>query len=90
MTEKPCPLPELLAARRRMRGELRARLSPVHRQFLMSIARGQPEWALSPFDYVSKLPALRWKQENLARFKASKPAEFNRQVDALEAHFNDT
>jgi hypothetical protein len=73
-----------------MRGELKARLSSVHRQFLMSIARGEPEWALSPFENVSKLPALRWKQENLTRFKVSRPAEFSRQVDALEAHFDNT
>lgn len=88
MTEEPCPLPELLAARGKMREELARRISPVHRQFLLSVARGEPEWQLLPFEHLSKLPALRWKQENLARFKASKPSEFDRQVEALRAHFD--
>jgi hypothetical protein len=88
MTNTPCALETLLSARNRLRAELPRRLIERHRNFLIGLAQGNPDWSLLKCKHASELPALRWKLENLQTFKKRRPANFEEQVDALAVRFD--
>ncbi|MBF4067461.1 nucleotidyl transferase AbiEii/AbiGii toxin family protein [Burkholderia pseudomallei] len=87
MTETPCSLDTLLEVRRQLRQDLPARLTPAHRQFLLGLARGGPDWSLLTVPHVAELPALRWKLANLDTFRQRRPAVFAQHIEELEAAF---
>jgi predicted nucleotidyltransferase component of viral defense system len=88
MTETDCSLATLLETRQRLRQELPARLNPSQRQFLSGLARAQPDWSLLQCPHAAELPALRWKLSNLETFRKRRPADFESQAQALEAHLS--
>ena len=45
-----------------------------HRRFLISVKRGEPDWALLDLPGAKDLPAVRWKLENLAKLSVAKRA----------------
>ncbi|WP_080408376.1 nucleotidyl transferase AbiEii/AbiGii toxin family protein [Burkholderia ubonensis] len=87
MTEVPCSLDTLLETRQRLRQELPAHLTPAQRQFLLGLARGEPDWSFLAVPHVADLPALRWKLANLDTFRQRRPAVFAQHVEELEAAF---
>jgi predicted nucleotidyltransferase component of viral defense system len=76
-------LDTLLAARTRLKDELPQRLSERQRQFLVGLARAEPDWSLLHCEHAAELPALRWKLANLATFRDRRPADFERQAGLL-------
>lgn len=84
MTTEPVQLGALLATRRRMFEELPRALLPRHCDFLLSMVRTEPDWALLPHAHLERLPALQWKLENLNRLKKN-AAKFRLQHDELAA-----
>lgn len=87
MTEVECPLSVLLDTRERLRQELPARLNTTHQQFLLSLASAAPDWSLLTCPHAAELPALRWKLNNLERFRQQHKKDFNAQITALEKAF---
>lgn len=65
MTAEPVELDALLAARERMIAELHASLDAEEREFLLSLARNAPNWALLGIEHLEQLPGIRWKLSNL-------------------------
>jgi hypothetical protein len=88
MTDVPCSLDTLLAARARLRLELPRRLTGMHRQFLSGLVRAEPDWSLMQYPHTADLPALRWKLANLETFRKRRPADFQAQAEALDAGLN--
>ena len=84
MTRKPIALEALLDARTRLREALATGLTERQRHFLIGLARVEPDWSLLACRHASELPALRWKLENLVRFRKQRPADFDRQAQHLE------
>ena len=84
MTRETVALESLLEARNRLRQELAARLTERQRHFLLGLARANPDWNLLACPHAGELPALRWKLENLRRFRTQRPADFDKQADQLE------
>jgi len=68
-----------------MEEELPAMLTPNQRQFLLGLVANEPDWRLMKCSHVSKLPALRWKLQNLAKLKKSNPGKFAQQAEELRA-----
>lgn len=85
MTEEEVSLATLLETRERLRQELPARMTRQQRQFLVGLARAQPEWSLLQCKHAVELPALRWKLSNLETFRQHRPADFKRQAQLLES-----
>ncbi|MDY7538761.1 nucleotidyl transferase AbiEii/AbiGii toxin family protein [Undibacterium sp. 5I1] len=86
MTEaEPPPLHELIITRSRLRQDIHKLLTPEHRRFLITLAEAEPEWNLLSHPQVQELPALRWKLENLKKFKAAQPGRWAAQLQALRA-----
>lgn len=83
MTEEPVELEALLAARDRMVRELQQRLNAAERRFLLSLVAAEPEWSLLGIEHLERLPALRWKLQNLQRLRKANPRKFAQQSAAL-------
>lgn len=83
MTAFPVALPELLATRERLIGELHAALDEDERRFLLSLVRNNPEWNLLGFRRLEELPGIRWKLENLRKLAKTNPRKFTEQAETL-------
>jgi predicted nucleotidyltransferase component of viral defense system len=75
MVDTPVTLDELLQAREALIGAIVGKMPEQHRRFLISVKRGDPEWALLDLPGAKDLPAVRWKLENLAKLSADKRAQ---------------
>ena len=49
--------------------ELQSRLDADKRRFQLSLAANLPEWPLSGFEHLDKIPGIRWKLHNLGRLQ---------------------
>ena len=87
MTRDTVTLDELQSVRSKLRRELPLALTPNHRKFLLGLVSGEPDWSLMSCSYLSELPAIRWKLQNLAKLKKSNPRKFAQQAAELRARF---
>jgi hypothetical protein len=87
MTTAPVALADLEATRVWLFDALPKALTKDHREFLLSLLRGEPAWPLMPFAHLKDLPAIRWKQLNLAKFSRGRPALAAQQYEELATHF---
>lgn len=87
MTTDPIDLRDLVVVRDRLRADLRDKLTKAHRDFLLGLVQGEPDWTLMSCPYLSELPAIRWKLMNLAKLKKSNPAKFAQQSRELRDRF---
>ncbi len=74
MVNIPVTFEELEAAREQLVTTLHAQLTPEERQFLLSFKARKPDWALLGLPDIDKLPAVRWKMENLEKMTAERHA----------------
>ena len=84
MTAEPVELSALLSARERMVGELQTRLDANEREFLLSLARNEPDWTLLGIGHLEELPGIRWKLRNIEQLARTNPRKLNAQADELE------
>ena len=66
MTKVPIELADLELARETIIMMMVADMPQDHRNFLMRFKRGEPDWALLGLPDAQNLPAVQWKQRNLA------------------------
>jgi predicted nucleotidyltransferase component of viral defense system len=84
MTGVPVTLEALQDARARLVRELRQSLLARHVQFLRSVKALDPDWALLPHAHVAELPAVRWRLQNLEKFRKEQPERYAAVRDRLE------
>lgn len=72
MAEAYVPLEELLAVRARLVELIHQGLSDNEKDFLLSFKSREPDWALLDLEGASELPAIKWKQINLAKMPEKK------------------
>jgi hypothetical protein len=72
MAETDVPLEELVAVRERLVELIHRGLTDSEKGFLLSFKNREPDWALLELDDVSELPAIKWKQINLAKMPDDK------------------
>jgi predicted nucleotidyltransferase component of viral defense system len=87
MTTEPVELTELLSARSQLFSELPKSLTPDERQFLISLANADPQWNLLGIEHASRLPAIKWKVQNLQRLANDNNAKLRSQADELARRF---
>jgi predicted nucleotidyltransferase component of viral defense system len=87
LTRNPVTLGELQEVRLKLKKELPAALTPKHRQFLLGLVAGEPDWRLMKCAHLSQLPAIRWKLQNLATLKESNSRKFTQQAEELRTRF---
>jgi len=71
MMEAPVTLNVLVRTREELVDETVGRMPHTHREFLRSIARGEPQWSLLEVPNVSSLPAVAWRMAKLAQLGES-------------------
>ena len=88
MAYEPIELSTLEQTQQRLISELPRRLSPSHREFLLSVVRAKPEWNLMPFTHLAELPAVQWKLFNLGKLRSRNRRRFDEQYRELAAKFD--
>lgn len=72
MSEQLVELAELESTRRRLIELINTSLTEKERKFLLSFKACKPDWSLLGLPGIEKLPALQWKQLNLAKMSREK------------------
>ena len=72
MVERPVSLDQLLKVREDLIAEIVGKMPEQHKQFLVSVKKGEPDWSLLDLPDAKDLPAVRWKLENLAKLSVEK------------------
>lgn len=72
MAETDVPLEELEAAREQLVELIHQGLMDSEKAFLLSFKNREPDWSLLELSGVSELPAIKWKQINLAKMPDEK------------------
>ncbi|MES9940532.1 MAG: nucleotidyl transferase AbiEii/AbiGii toxin family protein [Candidatus Thiodiazotropha sp. 6PLUC2] len=72
MAKTELPLEELVAVRERLVELIHQGLTDSEKGFLLSFKNREPDWALLGLEGVDKLPAIKWKQINLAKMPNDK------------------
>jgi predicted nucleotidyltransferase component of viral defense system len=88
MTIAPYTYNDYEATRERLVQEIHSCLKADDRALLLSVKNGEPDWTLFPIDGLERLPAVRWKLENIQTLKrnAKRHAEL---LKALEEALSD-
>jgi predicted nucleotidyltransferase component of viral defense system len=82
MTAETVDLATLLAARSALIAKLIDDMPEAHRSFLVSFEEGEPDWELLGLPEAAKLPAVRWRQENLDRLSPKRRSALVAQLKA--------
>lgn len=75
MADQDIPQAELEAAREQLVRLIHTSLTPQERAFLLSFKNRTPDWSLLELSGIDRLPAVRWKLQNLARMPPEKHVE---------------
>ena len=55
----------------------------AHRAFLVSFESGTPDWTLLAVPKADRLPAVKWRQQNLAKLTRNKRIALVAQLEAV-------
>lgn len=75
MTREPVTLEQLESTRQEMLVALWRQFSAQDAAFLLSLKRGNPDWASLPLTGVDQLPAVQWKLRNITGMSVAKRDE---------------
>jgi hypothetical protein len=81
MTEEPVTLNELNTARETFITQVVGKMPDIHRKFLISFVRGQPDWTSIGLPEAANLPAVKFRELNLDKLTSEKR---DAEVAALE------
>jgi hypothetical protein len=85
MTQTVVPLDDLVSIRERLVGLIHEGLTDDEREFLISFKNRKPNWDLLGLDGISQLPAIKWKQINLAKMPEVKHKQALGQLESILA-----
>jgi len=83
MTAEPVTQAELVAARAELIDAVVKRMPKKHRRFLISFESGEPDWSLLGVAGANKLPAVKWRQQNLDKLSKQKPTHLVAQLESV-------
>jgi hypothetical protein len=87
MTIEPVKLEDLLEARKRLLADIRDKLAPQARTFLLSLHDCAPDFNIIGLPQAANLPAVKWKLLNLRKLKDQNPKKHEQQRDEIEGLF---
>jgi hypothetical protein len=83
MTYEEVNVEELESVRSKLMEGLPKALTEKHKEFLLSLVRGFPDWEKLSYGHLRDLPALKWKLQNLEKLKANDLERFDFQHEEL-------
>ena len=75
MIESPVTLEDLSQTREHMIDAIVGQMPAKHREFLIGFKQGRPDWSLLELSEADRLPAVRWRIENMAKVSDAKRRE---------------
>jgi hypothetical protein len=75
MADQDIPQAELEAVREQLVRLIHTSLTPQERAFLLSFKNRTPDWSLLELSGIDRLPAVRWKLQNLTKMPSEKHVE---------------
>ena len=82
MMEVPVALDVLVQTREELVAEIIGRMPDPHREFLRSIADGNPKWFRLEVPNVSSLPANKWRMRKLAQLDERERSAMVQRIEA--------
>jgi predicted nucleotidyltransferase component of viral defense system len=67
MVRETIQLHTLEDTRKELIAAVNKKLTKEHKEFLLGFKKGHPNWKLLPFENISQLPSVKWKELNLDR-----------------------
>lgn len=83
MADEDVSLDTLLQARTDIVQAIVGGMPDAHRRFLVSFERGEPDWSLLGLPRIDKLPAIKWRQQNLDKITKNKRAELVAELERI-------
>lgn len=83
MTAAPVTLDDLIAARAALVDGMIKNMPQAHRAFLVAFESGAPDWTLLAVPKADRLPAVKWRQQNLAKLTNNKRIALVTQLEAV-------
>jgi hypothetical protein len=83
MTEKPVTQKQLLSARSALIDAAVKHMPAKHRKFLIAFEAGGPDWSLLDVAGADKLPAVKWRQQNLDKLSEQKRTQLVAQLQSV-------
>lgn len=83
MVAQPVTVEELIAARATLADSIIRNMPQAHRQFLVSFEAGTPDWELLEVPKADRLPAIKWRQKNLAKLSRNKRMALVAQLESV-------
>ena len=80
MAEHDIPLADLANAREQLVNIINNELTQEERKFLLSFKSREPDWSLLGLPNIDKLPAVRWKLQNIGKMSPQKHADAYNQL----------
>lgn len=87
MTTIPVTLDDLIDTRKRLIGDIGARLDVNAQRFLTTLHDGEPDFEVIRLPQAAELPAVRWKLLNLKKLGAENPDKHKAHREELEKLF---
>lgn len=84
MTADEIALQTLLDARTKLTSIIHGMLTQNQKDFLVSLARAEPQWNLIDIPHLQDMPASRWKLQNLTQLQVENAAKFHAQSQELQ------
>ena len=72
MTVEKISIDALINTRKTLFSEIKKSMTDSHKDFLLSMMRGTPDWSLMPFSDLKDMPAIQWKLHNIEKMPAVK------------------
>ncbi len=83
MTEDVVSLDDLIEARTTLVSSIVGQMPAAHRRFLISFEQGAPDWELLGLPKIDKLPAIKWRQQNLDKITKNKRADLAAELERV-------
>ena len=83
MTNDDVSLEELTAVRDALPHQMSELLTREQRHFLTTLARGEPDWKSAGVEHADRLPAIRWKLDNIRKLANRNHRKYEEQSAAL-------
>jgi hypothetical protein len=83
MSEQIVQLADLESARRRLIELVNTSLTEKERKFLLAFKACKPDWSLLELPGIEQLPALQWKQLNLAKMSQEKHQKAYKNLETI-------
>jgi len=89
MAEQDIPLKILTKTRELLFETVHTKLTENHKQFLISLASAEPNWALMNIQHFPDMPGMKWKIQNIKLLKDMNPEKFRQHIQLLSTKLSE-